>query len=283
MKIIFFGEDSFSALVLNSIIEDDFEVVLIVTPLYENHLFKRLEIIAGKYEIPFLRVKDIHSSEFIELIKHYNPDIIVTAHFKKLLKKVLIDIPKKGCVNLHPSLLPHYRGMAPQHWPIVNGDKETGITVHYINEGIDTGNILIQETLPILPDTYVYDLQMQMIPVYKRIMVEALRKIGNEDALGYIQDNTQGSFYGKLKKQDTEITKQSGAQHAYNLIRAFSRPYHGAYFDNYIIWKAHPAEHAQEAVLMKKYSEPGFYLDEENNALLRLHDGILKIDNFERI
>jgi methionyl-tRNA formyltransferase len=173
--------------------------------------------------------------------------------------------------------------MAPQHWPIVNGDKETGITVHYIDEGIDTGNILIQETLPILPDTYVYDLQMQMIPVYKRIMVEALRKIRNEDGAGYSQDNTQGSFYGKLKKRDTEIPKQSGVQHAYNLIRAFSRPYNGAYFGSYIIWKAHPVEHTQEAVLMKKYSEPGFYLDEENNALLRLHDGILKIDNFERI
>ena len=107
-----------------------------------------------------------------------SPDLIVTAHFGKVIeKKEIIDIPRLGWLNLHPSLLPYYRGMAPQHWPIINGESETGITAHYMDQTADTGDIILQRKVKIMPDMYVSDLQLEFLKIYKTIVVDAIKLI----------------------------------------------------------------------------------------------------------
>lgn len=282
MNIIFLGEDSFSAVVATSLIEKGYSICMIATLYYDDFLYKRLEIVAQKNNIPFFREPDINAPNFVARLKEINPDLIITAHFKKLLKKELISVPKIGCLNLHPSLLPMYRGMAPQHWPIINGDIETGLSVHYIEEGIDTGNILIQKKIPIDPHIYVHDLQMQMLPYYRTVVAEAINKIESNNGIGEKQDITKGSFYGKFKKKDAEIKKDTKKNYAYNLIRAISKPYMGAYFEDYKLWKAHLLQSFEEKELMKKFLKIGMNFEKDGTALLRLTDGVLIIDNYEK-
>ncbi len=278
MKVVFFGEDAFSARVLASLIKAGIKVGAVITPLYDNFIFKRLELLANNNSIPFLREKDINGEAVVELVKSLHPDLIVIAHFEKLLKKDLLLIPSKGCINLHPSLLPKYRGMAPQHWPIINGDHETGVSVHYVEEGIDTGNIIVQKKIKIEPDVYVNQLQMQMLPLYDSVVVEAINLVG-EGYKGMKQDLSQGSIFGKFKSSNAGITDSTTKTEACNLIRAISKPYMGARYQQYKIWKAHIPEAQDE--LSARYPATGFYKTSDDKAVLRLADGVLAIDDYE--
>lgn len=280
VKIVFFGEDSFSAVVVNSLIENGYDVVMIVTPYYPNFLYKRLELTAKKNRIEFSREFDIHAPDLIKRIKTHNPDLLITAHFEKLLKSELICVPKLGCLNLHPSLLPAYRGMAPQHWPIINGETETGVTVHYIEEGIDTGNIVAQKKLPLDPNIYVAGLQKEMLSIYSTIMVEAVKKIENGEAAGIPQRIEDGSLYGRFKIKNAVISSDTKKSYAYNLVRAISKPYMGARFGEYILWKAHLPAKEDEMKLLQRFPDSGLHFDEKK-AYLRLSDGMLVIDSYE--
>jgi methionyl-tRNA formyltransferase len=119
--------------------------------------------LALNHGIDHTREKNLRSEDFINKIISLQPDLFVSAHFEKLLSYDLIRIPSKGAINLHPSLLPDYRGLAPQHWPIINGDAKTGVTVHFIDETADTGDIIIQKEIDIEKDDYVIDLQKKML------------------------------------------------------------------------------------------------------------------------
>ena len=281
LNIIFFGEDSFSAEVLQAILNDNHNILLVATPFYENALYRRLELISLKNNIPFCRVKDIHSVDFENTIKNYQPDLLITAHFQKLLRKELISIPKLGCINLHPSLLPLYRGMSPQHWPIIKGDVETGVTVHYIEEDIDTGNILVQKRIPISREIYVAELQKKMVPIYKEVIVKALSRI-QEGYEGIKQDLSDGSYYGKFKNGSAEIGNSFTVIEAYNLIRAISKPYVGAYYHNVRIWKANILDAKEASTFISEIDCRGIHTF-EGIIYLFLKDGILKIEKFEYI
>ena len=253
------------------------------TPYYNNFEYKRLEIVSKKYKIPFSRIEEINSKLFIAELRDFEPDVIITAHFKKLLRDEIIGVPKIGCLNLHPSILPSYRGMAPQHWPIIFGDAETGVTLHFIEEGIDTGNILVQKKLQIPKDIYVHDLQMLMLPLYKFVVVEGLKLLEGGERTGVKQDLSKGSFFGKFRSESAKIALEKGVESAYNLIRAISKPYMGAFFGNYRIWKALPLDENTRGKIAGRFKEKGLHFDEDNGAYLIFDDGILLINSFEQM
>lgn len=282
MKLIFFGEDSFSAIVLQSMIEANFEVACVICPQYNNFIYKRLEIIAQKFGVPFLRCNDLTAEIFLDKLKSFVPDLFVVAHFQRLLNKELMALPKIGGINLHPSLLPKYRGMSPQHWPIINGDEYTGVTVHFIDEGIDTGDIIEQEKIEIDKEMYVSDLQIKMIPLYKRIVVNALKKIYSGKLIPIVQRHIETEYYGRLKKKDCIIDLTKTKIQVYNLIRAVSKPYSGARYEDIIIWRSAFADDLLEKQLMDKYTWPGVYLNLESVNFARLNDGILIINDYEQ-
>lgn len=149
LNIVFWGEDSFSNVVLNSLIQAGHHVKSVISPWYDNLVYKKLEFTCLKNNIPFKRYKKINSEEVYQYVNSCTPHLCVVAHFERLIKSPILEIPPLGFINLHPSLLPFYRGMAPQHWPIINGEQETGVSVHYVDAGVDTGDIIIQEHIPI--------------------------------------------------------------------------------------------------------------------------------------
>jgi methionyl-tRNA formyltransferase len=282
LRIIFFGEDSFSAAVLESLIPHH-EVALVVTPYYDSLVYKRLEAICKKADIPLLRTRKINGEDTYQTVKALQPDLCVIAHFERLIKHPLLDVPPMGFINLHPALLPDYRGMAPQHWPLINGEKETGVTVHYVDETADTGDIIIQERISLSPDDYVTDLQKKWLKVYAHIMVEAIERITDSQFQPRKQSHLSGRYYDKLKEEECVIRKDMTPTEAYNLIRGVSMPYFGARYGNVIIWRAHLPGEAELQRLKQTQLAQGVNLDTPQGSVLRLETGDLIIDKYKVI
>lgn len=283
MRIVFFGEDSSSAVVLESLILAKHDLVAVFCPYYENNIHTRLKLVCEKNQISFDIVKDINSKEVQNLLTDLNPDLIAVCHFQKILNKNIIDIPKLGCINLHPSLLPNYRGMAPQHWPIINGDDETGITVHFINEGVDTGDIILQKKISIDLDSYVSNLQRNMLSVYRTIMKESIDLISKKEVNFTKQNHLVGSYYGRLKESHCIININNGYMEAYNLIRGVSLPYYGAKLGNFRIWKVSIAEKTLNDQIQQDFTENGIYFDSKSKGFIKFADGSLIIEKYSKI
>jgi methionyl-tRNA formyltransferase len=283
MKIIFFGEDAFSAHVLTSLIYDNHQILGVFSPIYQNHIYARLQLVCNKHDIEFHRIEDINSEANESVIRKLKPDIITVCHFQKVLKKNIIEIPKYGCINLHPSLLPKYRGLSPQHWPIINGDDETGITIHFINENIDTGDIILQHKIKIEPDMYVSDLQIKMLDTYKTIVKDAVRLIAQNKVRSVSQNPSEGSYFGKLKESHCNINLDKGCINAYNLIKGLSEPYFGARFKAYKIWRASMASKELDQKIQNKYKDNNIYFDKTMGALIKFNDGSLILKKFDKM
>jgi methionyl-tRNA formyltransferase len=273
MKLIVFGEDAFTSIILDSLITEEHEILSVFSPKYNNNIYKRLELVCSKNKIKFELISDFKSLAFIEKIVQLQPDVICICHFQKLISDEIIKIPKFGCLNLHPSFLPEYRGMSPQHWPIINGEKKTGISVHFVDNGIDTGNIIVQKEIDISELEYVFEMQNRFKEIYKYIFVEALRKI-KQTNLHIVQNHLPGSYYGRLKLSDCIINKSMSIKTAYNLIRGVSFPYFGARYEDYIFWKAE--------VFSKGVNIERKFEIKDKQGYLFLKDGILKITKLEK-
>jgi methionyl-tRNA formyltransferase len=282
LKVAFFGEDSFSAIVLESLIPHH-DVCLVVTPYYENLVYKRLEAICKKYDISFLRARRINDEETYKFVKVHQPDLCVITHFERLIKHPLLDVPRMGFINLHPAMLPDYRGMAPQHWPLINGETKTGVTVHYVDETADTGDIIIQEPILLSPNDYVTDLQKKWMKVYKHIMVEAIERISDPMFKPQKQSHLIGRYYNKLKESECLISDEMKPQDAYNLIRGVSMPYYGARYKDTIIWRAHLPNDIEINMLNQHNLNIGMNIIESTGSVLQLKNGCLIIDKSQKI
>lgn len=283
MKFVLFGEDVFTATVLQAMLDQQKEVLLVVCPFYQNNNHTRLQRIAEQNNIEFIREQNVNSGSVKERLLKIEPDLIISVHLRKILSKEIFSIAKKGAMNVHPSLLPKYRGLSPQHQAIIHGDSESGVTVHSIDESVDTGNIIIQETIAIENDDYISDFQFKMLEVYKRIVVRAIERISDKNFIPVKQQKENTSYFGSLKKKDREIDFFKTKADALNLIRAVSYPYKGACSGNYTIWRAAIPNETVEGKYLKSYPEPGIYAIEEELVLLRFNDGVLLSDDFETI
>jgi methionyl-tRNA formyltransferase len=277
LRIIFFGEDVFSSIVLRSLIESRFQIIAAHTPFYNNLIYKKLENVCVANNIDFERIHDFKSNDYAKKLKLLSPDIIAICHFQKLLPKSIISTAKIAVINLHPSLLPKYRGMSPQHWPLINGDSKTGISIHLVDEGTDTGDIILQEEIEIRENDYVSDLQERFKEIYKYIYPKALNKFLENPKCAIKQIHSNATYFGRLRVSDCTLNLGMTVNEAYNLIRAVSKPYFGARINNLIIWNAMITQND----LLSQRNKIGLYLLEDSNPFLILNDGILEITKFE--
>ncbi len=282
MNIAVFGEDVFTSAVIESLIENGHQVAVIITPDYLNKKDKVLEETANKHGIEFMKDPNVNSGEVKDRLIKIKPDLIVSAHLRKILDKEIFSQAAKGAINVHPSLLPKYRGLSPQHQAILHGDTESGVTVHYIDADVDTGEIVVQEKFPLGADDYILHVQTKMLAIYKKIVVKAINLLEDSSFKPEKQDLSQVSYFGPLKKSDREISLSATKQQVYNLIRAVSLPYKGAFYENYTIWAAEIPGSAKEEELRGKYTGTGVYFDEAaDEIIIRLNDGFIVSDDFE--
>lgn len=222
-KIIFMGTPDFAVPILQSLIQSEYEVVLVVTQPDRPKGRKRtltappVKEEAEKSGIPVLQPEKL-SKEYEELFK-YEADLIVTAAYGQLLPKAVLDFPEYGCINVHASLLPELRGGAPIHYSLLEGKKETGITIMYMAEKLDAGDIISQEKVPILKSDHVGTLHDTLSIVGAKLLMETLPSIfaGTNDRIK--QDENKATYAPNISREQERIDWNRSNEDIYNHIR----------------------------------------------------------------
>ena len=234
MRIVFMGTPDFSVNALENIVKAGHEVVGVITQpdkskgrggkmQYTPVKEKALELGLDVYQPQ--RVKE---PEFIEKLKEMNPDAIVVIAFGQILPKAILDMPKYGCINVHASLLPKYRGAAPIQWSVIDGEKETGVTTMYMNEGLDTGDIIDKVVVPIDKKETGGSLFDKLAIEGGKLILKTLIELENGTAVRTPQDDSKSNYAGMINKQLGKIDFNKSANEIERLIRGLN-PWPSAY------------------------------------------------------
>lgn len=228
-RVIFMGTPDFSVPVLEKLIENT-NVVLVVTKKDAYVGRKKvltespIAICAHEHNIEVYKPNKL--KEDYEYILNKKPDIIITCAYGSIVPKVVLDYPSYGCINVHASLLPKYRGASPIVASILNGEKETGITIMYMDEGIDTGNIIMSRSIEIEDNDNSLSLSNKLSLLGANLLIDTLPKIFEGDNFDIPQDNEEVTYVGMLKREDEHIDFNNSVENIKNQVRAFSpEPY----------------------------------------------------------
>jgi methionyl-tRNA formyltransferase len=233
-RIVFFGTPSFALPTLQSLLGGHDQVVGIVTqPDREKGRGRKVVIspvkeLALRYGLVPLQPEKAKEETFQEALRDLQPDIIVVVAYGQILPKSVLTIPKYGAVNVHASLLPKYRGAAPIAWAILKGERETGVTTMVMDEGMDTGDILLQRQVPIGVVDTCETLHDRLASSGAQLLLETLEKMKAGDIQPVPQDHSKATYASPLKKEDGHIDWKKGALEIDRRIRAFN-PWPGAF------------------------------------------------------
>ncbi|MCP8616572.1 methionyl-tRNA formyltransferase [Salirhabdus salicampi] len=222
-RIVFMGTPDFAVPVLNTMIVDGYNVVAVVTQPDRPKGRKRtltpppVKVEAEKHQIPVLQPEKIRN-EYEEVLQ-YEPDLIVTAAFGQILPNELLEAPPFGCINVHASLLPELRGGAPIHYAIMQGKKETGITIMYMVQALDAGDILTQVKVPIEENDHVGTLHDKLSVAGAKLLSETLPSLFSKQLEPIPQDNDQATYARNIKREQERIDWNERAEVVYNHIR----------------------------------------------------------------
>jgi methionyl-tRNA formyltransferase len=281
MKIIFFGTSNFAADILNFLIQKKINIVAIVTQS-DKHLNKRVYIPAVKKTADSLLLHtDILQPEkasnpiFIESLKKYEADLFVVVAYGQILKQELLDIPKYGCINLHASLLPKYRGANPIRWALIKGDNVSGVTIQKMALKMDSGDIISQSVINIDDKMDFKDLEEKMLTVSKPLLLEVIKNIEKNNITYTKQDESKVTFAPKLKSEDLIIDFNKKAIDIHNLIRALSsKP--AAYFKIKILDQIKFLKVFKSKILNIK-SIPYQIIDQKENLIIGTQDYAIEL------
>lgn len=269
-KIIFMGTPDFSVPVLEKLINDGYNVAAVVTqpdrPVGRKRVLTPPPVKAAalKYNIPIYQPEKIKEPEELEKILALKPDLIVTAAFGQILPKKLLDAPKFGCINVHASLLPELRGGAPIHYAILQGKEKTGITIMYMVEKLDAGDIISQVEVPITESDHVGSLHEKLSEAGADLLSETLPKLLKREIHPIKQDEALATFASNIKREQEKIDWSRNGEEIYNHIRGL-HPWPVAYttLDGEVlkVWWG-------EKVPMKDTIHPGTIIDVQKDGLI---------------
>lgn len=228
MKIIYMGTPDFAVAPLEAIIKAGHEVSAVVTqPDKQKGRGKEVQMTpvkqcALKHGIPILQPVKIREQEAVEELKNYPADLFVVAAFGQLLSEEILSMPRFGCVNIHASLLPAYRGAAPIQWVILNGETRTGVTIQQMAKGLDTGDMLLKKTVEIDEKETGASLHDKLMLAGAELIVEVLPKIEKGELIPEKQDESKASYYGRLTKSMGLIDWNQDAVSIERLIRGLN-------------------------------------------------------------
>ena len=298
MRILFMGTPDFALESLKALYEAKYDIIGVVTnvdkpkgrgmkmvasPVKEYAIEKKLQV--------YQPVKVRNNPEFLEEVKKLNPDLICVVAYGKILPQELLDIPKYGCVNVHGSLLPEYRGAAPIQWAVLNGDKKTGVTTMFMNAGMDTGDMILKEEVEIGDDETTGELWDRLKMIGANLLIKTVKEIENGTATRTKQPE-EGTMAPMLSKEMAKIDwDNKTAQEIKNLVRGLN-PIMGAYtfLDGKKIkfWKV---QTLTENELLEKFQELKEYKyhlnkmqagtvlfsDEKKGLFIKANEGILQV------
>ena len=234
MRIVFMGTPDLAAEVLETMMKSGCEVTLAVTqpdrPKGRGRGVIKTPVheCADRWGIPVFSPERVKRPEAVERLREEAPDLIVVAAFGQILSKEILDLPRYGCVNVHASLLPAYRGAAPIQWAVINGETKSGVTIMQMDEGLDTGDILLQEEIPLAPGETGESLYNKMAALGGELLVKALPMIEQGTLTHVKQDDAASCYAPMLKKEMGNIDWTMPAVQIERLVRGLNS-WPGAY------------------------------------------------------
>lgn len=227
LKTIFMGTPDFAVPCLE-VLQAKTEVLAVITqpdrPKGRGHNLQASPVKqkALEYNLPVLQPEKIKTEEFTAELEKLQPDLIVVVAFGQILSQRILDIPPLGCVNVHASLLPRYRGAAPIHWSIINGEKETGVTTMLMDAGLDTGDMLLKDKVAITEEMTTEELHDQLMAMGGKLLAETIDGLANGTITPEKQDDSISNYAGMLNKETGHIDWSKSAREIHNLIRGLN-------------------------------------------------------------
>ncbi|MFZ5352632.1 MAG: methionyl-tRNA formyltransferase [Bacillota bacterium] len=234
MRIVYMGTPDFAVPCLDILIKNKYDVCAVITqPDREKGRGKKLapppvKVLAESCNIPVYQPVKVKTPEFVEVLKQLAPDLIVVVAFGQILSKDILDIPAHGCINVHASLLPKYRGAAPINWSIINGEKLTGVTTMYMDVGLDTGDMILKRELEIGDNQTFIELYEELSYLGSQLLLDTIKLIERGTAPREKQNDSEASYAPMITKQLGRIDWSKDAVSIKNLVRG-TQPWPGAY------------------------------------------------------
>jgi methionyl-tRNA formyltransferase len=290
MKIFFFGAPYFSKEILKNLLENDILIDTVITHP-DQPVGRKKELIPTTTKTLALE-KDILVKEFYKLddaaiqdIKKEAPDLFIVASYGSILPAELLAIPKFGALNVHPSLLPSFRGASPIQTALLNGVSETGTTIMLMDAGMDTGNIIKQEKLAVNSDTVYPDLERQLLNLSSKLLLSVTKDILETGKVPLSQkQNTPEATYTKIiKKQDGLIDWNKSAQEIYNQWRAFYNwPRVYTFYNNQKLILSEIELYSKNVIINNNTPSVGeVCVDKEKNIFISFKKGFLKVNRLQ--
>ncbi|HAG68741.1 MAG TPA: methionyl-tRNA formyltransferase [Lachnospiraceae bacterium] len=281
MRVVFMGTPDFAAGILQAVIDAGHEVVCVVAQEDKPKGRGRetsappVKVLAERHGLRVFQPQRIKEEASVRYLKELKADAFVVAAYGRILSKELLELPGLACINVHTSLLPRYRGAAPIQWAIINGDKTTGVTIMRMDEGLDTGDILLQREVPIEPSDTAESLSLKLMDAGGRLTAEALKLIEEGRAV-YTPQNTEGASYAPMLKKEMgllDFNKDSVVLE--RLIRGLY-PWPGTFtFYRGRLLKVFSAELSENDI--KKKAAPGTVTELKDGITVSTGDGSIRI------
>jgi methionyl-tRNA formyltransferase len=234
MKLVFMGTPEFALATLKALVASEHRILAVVTQpdrpkgRGQEMTASPVKTFALQSGIDVLQPEKASAEDFIATLCGLHPDLIVVVAYGQILRQAVLDIPRLFCMNLHSSLLPKYRGAAPINRAIIDGEKESGVTTMKMDAGMDTGDILLTQKIPIADTDNAQTLHDKLATAGADLVLETLHQLENNALTPIVQDSSQASLAPKLKKEDGRIHWDKDAESLHNLVRGLE-PWPGAY------------------------------------------------------
>ncbi|MGM9551198.1 MAG: methionyl-tRNA formyltransferase [Clostridia bacterium] len=225
MRIMFMGTPEFAAVSLKTLIEKGYCISAVVSQPDKKQgrgmVLTPTDVkkVAIEYNIPVFQPETIKNGELMPFLEEIDPELIIVVAYGKILPEYVLNYPKYGCVNAHASILPAYRGAAPIQRAVINGEKETGVTAMYMEKGLDTGNIIMVEKIPIADDDTAETLHDKLALLGADVLIQTIERFKKGDFSSEKQDDSKATYAHMLTKAEGEIDWNKTSDEIYNLIR----------------------------------------------------------------
>lgn len=277
LKVIFMGTPKFSVPILEKLIEYTNVVGVVTAP--DAYVGRKkvltaspVKALALQENIPVYSPNKLR--EDYKSILEINPDIIITCAYGQIVPKEVLDYPKYGCINIHASLLPKYRGASPIQSAIINGEKQTGITLMYMDEGLDTGDIITEEVVDIDDNDNLETLSNKLKMLGAKMIIDNLSSIVNGTCERIKQNDNDASYVGLIKREDEHLDFNDSALNLYNKVRAFAP----SPLANFILDDVEYKIGLASVVSLDNDSMPGtIILEDKNSFVIKTKDGGLMV------
>lgn len=268
MRIVFMGTPDIAVGTLKRIIADGHEVSAVVTQpdrpkgRGKKMMMSPVKEVALENNIEVLQPQKASEPEFIEKLKELNPELIVVIAYGQILKKELLEIPEKGCVNVHVSLLPKLRGAAPINWTIINGDSKTGVTTMFMDEGLDTGDIIMSKEFQLDDEITAGELHDWMMVEGAELLSQTVKAIESGNYTRTKQNDEESTYAPMMDRNLGHVDFSKSAREIHNLVRG-TVPWPGAWcesdYGKIKIWKTKviKRDHSHEAGKVLKVDKEG--------------------------